>query len=88
VALPDAVMLAVAHLDPDDGVMSPGHKVDATDLAALRAVLAHVSATSEPRTELSCTGASTQVASPPGRRVRGQVSPPFAARIGFTSGRG
>ena len=80
-------MLAVAHLDPDDGVMSPGHKVDATDLAALRAVLAHVSATSEPRKEINCTGASTQVASPPGRRIHGKVSPPFAARIGFTSGR-
>ncbi len=39
--LPDAVVLAVAHLDPEDGVMSPGHKVDAADLAALRTVLAH-----------------------------------------------
>src|SRR5215813_4107449 len=64
VALPDAVMLAAAHLDPVDGVMSPGHKVDATDLAALRTVLDHVKATDtdRPRTEINCTGAATQVA--------------------------
>jgi hypothetical protein len=64
VALPDPVLLAVRHLDPDEGVMSPGHKVDATDLAALRAVLGHVKATDvdTPRTEINCTGASTQTA--------------------------
>ena len=61
-ALPDAVMLAVRHLDPEGGAMSAGHKVDATDLVALRTVLEHVAATDQPRTEISCTGASTQVA--------------------------
>lgn len=84
--LPDAVVIAVAHLDPEDGVMSPGHKVDAADLAALRTVLAHVAATDKPRAELSCTSAQVQVAAPVRPRVRGQVATPFAGRFGFTSG--
>jgi len=82
--LPDAVVLAVAHLDPEDGAMSPGHKVDAADLAALRTVLAHVAATDRPRAELSCVSAQTQVAAPVRPRVRGQVAAPFAARFGFS----